>query len=66
VGESPLFDPDDQYDERNHFLYFILGVLSISNNLSHHLVPSQEKHSPVDAEGIASAAGSSDLRDLLR
>jgi hypothetical protein len=63
VGESPLYDPYDQYDERNNFLYFLLGVLSLSKSLSTHLISMEDRSSSLTQENTGQEID--DLRELL-
>ena len=64
---SILHSQESAFEERNTFLYFVLGLVSLSRNLLHHLEREQDNPHRPPEQGEDGPQGTlvSDLRDLL-
>ncbi len=62
---SALYDQTSEFEQRNTFLYFVLGLISTATSLIGHLEAEQGQPAPPSTvkDGQTSDA---DLRDLLR
>jgi hypothetical protein len=67
VEESHLHNPVERYDDRSAFLYFLLGIVSLSEKLSAILQPDgAEQAHTADGHGPKPGLDPDALRELLR
>lgn len=65
---SVLYSQTNAFEERNAFLYFVLGLVSLSRSFIGHLEPELDQvKPPYDPPGEfdSNEASTTDLRDLL-
>ena len=67
MEHSLIHSQASAFEERNTFLYFVLGLVSLSRNFLHYLELEQdEQHHPHDPrEETPEGPLTTDLRDLL-
>jgi hypothetical protein len=65
---SILHSQVNTFQESNTFLYFVLGLISISNSFMHHLETEQDKlnvHPEQQSESSSDEPSARHLRDIL-
>ena len=65
---SILDDHNDEFQTRNNFLYFILGIIATARKLEEQLGTSERSADEEKGESVAEGNGEvdpADLRDLL-
>lgn len=63
VNDSVLYRQNDEFEERNTFLYFVLGLVSLSESLARFLETEAPPHAP--EPGADDPPPPDALRDLL-
>lgn len=65
---SVLHSQVSEFEERNTFLYFVLGLVSVSRSFMHHLESEQERLNgqfDLQSESRPEETSATQLRDLL-
>lgn len=66
MASSPLHEPGEQYDARNSFLYFVLGLVSLSQNYLDRMGEARPVMDNAGADAPAEAGSPLERAGLLR